>query len=231
MDLFKLKEEVEKYELEIFTLNDLVKITQLSKESINQFLNYNIKKGSIKRIKKGYYSFHTIDSKFLYQKIFDQTYISLNSGLEYYQSTTQRYATLELISKKRKNNQKIGDTSINFINSNYFFGYQKEKINKTDIFIASKEKLLLDCLMHLDKIYLSEIYQFIQKTTFDTNLIKNYLNIINSKVLNKRLGYLLEINNINIEVEIDSKLDRLNPLLKKSNNFNRKWNLYINEEL
>ena len=228
MKLMTLKEQLEKHNLKIFSINDVAKITEQNKHTMRVFLNRQVKNNHLTQLKKGYYAFKEIN-KFELNKLFKNTYIALNSALEYYQTTTQRYINLELISKNTLKNQTIENIKINIHKTKHFFGYEKVIINNTEVFISNKEKTLIDCLLF--SVYLTEINEFIKKSSLNINKLKQYLNQINSSTLNKRIGYLLELNNMKIDLKINNKYEKLNKDLKITNKKNKKWKLIINEAL
>ncbi len=107
-------------------------------------------------------------------------------------------------------------------------------VNNSQIFISSIEKTLIDCVYFSSKVYLTEINEFIRKfrNEFDKDLLLTYLNKVNSFVLNKRVGYLLEINNISINgLSINNKYEKLNKNLSAEGTQDRKWKLIINEDI
>jgi predicted transcriptional regulator of viral defense system len=236
MDFLSMKTKFEELGFEIFTLNDAIKLTNQNEDVVKNKLSRLIKQKKIYSLKKMYYSFKKINNKFKLQKTFNDTYIGLYSALEYYESTTQRFNNLDLITKKLKNSQKINDFEINFhkVKKNMFFGYKKYLIENTEIFVSNIEKTIIDCVYFSNKIYLSETLNFIKKNkkNIDVNLLKEYLDKINSLILNKRIGYLLEKQGINIKkLKINNKYEKLNRNLSFKGIKNKKWKLIINEEL
>lgn len=229
MNLINFQKEIKKLNLNIFTNIDAAKIMQKKQEIVNTTLNRWEKQNKIIRIKKNNYSLNEINNKFELSKTYKDTYVALNSALEYYKTTTQRYNNLDLITKKQKNDQKINETKINFhkVKKELFFGFQK--INNT--FISDIEKTLIDCIYFSNKVYLTEINEFVKQKEININTLKKYLEKINSSTLNKRIGYLLELNNIKIELKINNKYEKLNKNLKSNNKKNIKWKLIINEDI
>jgi len=236
MDFLTLQRTLQDLNLEIFTLNDIVKITGQKKEVIKSKLTLLTKQKKIFRLKKGYYSLIKVENKLQLQKAYKETYIALYSALEYYESTTQRFNNLDLITKNILNNQQIHNTSINFhkIKEDAFFGFEKIIINNTEVFISNIEKTIIDCIYFSSKIYLTEIIDFIKKykQKINTNLIIEYLNKINSSTINKRVGYLLETQGITITgIILNKKYEKLNKNLSEKGIKNDKWKLIINEEI
>jgi predicted transcriptional regulator of viral defense system len=222
-------------ELNTFTLNDAVKIMDAKKQVIKSILSRWVKEKKIIRLKRNYYTLRKVTSKFELQQIFQDTYVGLYSALEFYGSTNQRFNNIDLISKKKLKNTTILSTKINFnfVNKKMFFGFEKEVINNNSLFISSKEKTIIDCVYFSSKVYLTEINDFIRKEKENLNKEKiiTYLNKVNSSTLNKRVGFLLEENEIILTgIKINKKLTKLNKNLSKNGKINKKWNLIINEE-
>lgn len=236
MDFFTLYRELEKYDLEIFTLNDVIKITGQKREVVKSTLTRLVSQRKLFRLKNKYYALREIENKFLFQKLFKETYIGLQAALEYYGSTTQRFNNLDLVTKNVLKDQIVENTQVTFhkVKNDLFFGYEKHRISKTDVFISNIEKTIIDCTYFSSKVYLSEISSFIDTNAhiINSERITLYLKKIHSAVLNKRVGYLLERNGITIgDIEINNKYDRLNINLGAHGTRNRKWKLIINENL
>ena len=235
MQLIKLIKKLKELDLEIFTINDIIKITKQDKNTVRHFLSRNVKNKNMYRLKKGHYSIDRIENKFKIGNVYNNTYIGLNSALEYYQTTNQRFNSLDLISIKNNKNTQINGTKIFFhkIKKELFFGFKKIMINNTTAFISNIEKTIIDCVLFSNKVYLSEIIEFIriQKENIDLVMLNNYLVKINSSILNKRIGYLLELNNLYISLSINNKYEKLNKNLLSKGKKDYNWKLIINEEL
>jgi predicted transcriptional regulator of viral defense system len=236
MDFFTFYRELEKHDLEIFTLNDVIKITGQKRAVVKSTLTRLVSQKKLFRLKNNYYTLKEIENKFLFQKLFKETYIGLHAALEYYGSTTQRFNNLDLVTKNVLKDQMVENTSITFhkVKNDLFFGYEKHRVGKTDVFISNIEKTIIDCTYFSSKVYLSEISAFIDiyAQKINTERLTFYLKKIHSAVLNKRVGYLLEKSGILIsDIEINNKYDRLNINLEAHGTKNRKWKLIINEDL
>lgn len=236
MDFLSLQRKLEEFGLNIFTLNDVVKISGQKKEVVKSTLSRLVNQNKVFRLKKKYYSLRKIENKFQLQKLFTETYIGLHSALEFYGSTTQRFNNLDLITNKVLKTQSIEDTVVQFhkVKQGLFFGYEKIQINNVQVFISSIEKTIIDCTYFSSKIYLTEIDELIKKNKrkIKAAIITAYLNKINSSVLNKRVGYLLELNNIQLKnVMLNNKYEILNKNLSRTGTKNTRWKLIVNEKL
>jgi len=235
MDLYSFSLSLDSNGIEIFTLNDAVKLTGQKKEVVISTLSRWVKQGKVIRLKKPFYSLKRIENKFLLQKLFPDTYIGLHSALEYYGSTTQRFTSLDLVTKKILYSQEAENVTVNFhkVRRNLFFGYTKVLFGNTGVFVSNIEKTLIDCTIFSSKVYLSETDSFISsfKDKIDPALLQLYLEKIHSSVLNKRVGYLLGRNQVMIDnLYMNGKYERLNPLLSDNGPKNKKWKLIINED-
>ena len=236
MKYFTLRNYLEEIGLEIFTLNDVVKISEQKKEVVKSSLTRLVRQEKFYRLKANYYSLRKIENKFLFQKLYPNTYIGLYSALEYYGTTTQRYNNLDLITQKTLRNQNIENIEIDFhkMKTELFFGFKKIPFNNTEVFISNIEKTIIDCTIFSSKVYLSDINEFIRlnKEILNLELILNYLQKIDSSTLNKRVGYLFELNGIDLNgLETNNKYERLNKNLGQSGTKDTKWKLFINEEI
>jgi len=235
MKHFTLRNYLEEIGLEIFTLNDVVKISEQKKEVVKSSLTRLVRQEKFYRLKANYYSLRKIENKFLFQKLYPNTYIGLYSALEYYGTTTQRYNNLDLITQKTLRNQNIENIEIDFhkMKTELFFGFKKIPFNNTEVFISNIEKTIIDCTIFSSKVYLSDINEFIRlnKEILNRQLILSYLQKIDSSILNKRVGYLFELNGIDLNgLEINNKYEKLNKNLGQSGAKDTKWKLVINEE-
>jgi len=236
MDFYTLQTLLRKFNLKIFTLNDLIKITNQKKSVVQSKLTLLVKQKKIHRIKKGYYSLNRIENKFQLQKVFKETYVGLHSALEFYESTTQRFNNLDLITENILNEQKVLNTKIYFhkVKNEMFFGFKKELVNNTEIFISNIEKTIIDCIYFNSKVYLTDVVDFVKKYKDQINikLLKTYLDKINSSTLNKRIGYILEKQGIILkDLEINNKYELLNINKSKIGLKSKKWKLIINEQI
>ena len=199
--------------------NSPVYLTQLSKEN------------KIIKIEKGKYTLHE-DPLIYITTLTLPSYLSGLSALNYYNLTTQIPIHHTIITPNQK--KPIPNISFIKIKKEYFFGYKKINYKNFDIFIAEKEKLLIDCL-YLDLgVNISELERLLEEN-LNTKKIINYLQKIDNISLIKRVGYLLEKkNNTDIynkfkdKILLDKNYIKLEKNLPKKDINNSKWKLIIN---
>jgi len=167
------------------------------------------------------------------------SYISFWSALNYYGFTEQAPRYILTATTKQKKQMKFEKYIFKYIKikNTKLYGYKKEIIDDFPTFIAEPEKAIIDGLDQLN--YAGGIKEI-------SKIIKNALDTINKEILTEyaikhpnksmisRLGYLLEINGVKIKKLEKNKSKTfvlLNPKNKKTNIWNKKWNININEDL
>jgi predicted transcriptional regulator of viral defense system len=139
--------------------------------------------------------------------------------------------------RKSKKEMRLGDFSIKFIklNKSRFFGYKREKFNNKLIFVGEIEKVIVDSLFLPEYCPITETFEALKSRKFDLDKIMDYALRMNSIIVLKRLGYMLDLLDVDIHKkvknELNNRYDLLNPFLPKSENINKKWKLTINEGL
>lgn len=238
MEKIKLIKELEKYP--VFNLKILKEIINKNKDYAKLVL-FRLKKDKlIKEIEKNKYTTQN-DPFIIASNIIWPSYISCWSALRYYNLTEQLPETFSVITPKTRKKRKIefDNVKIVFIKIalKYFFGYKKEIYNGFEIFIADKEKALIDSAL-LKKISFSEICDIIKnnKKEIDFNLFLSYLIKIRNKALIKRFGFLLDkirINTGKLEKLIDFKYISLEYAIKAKIKTKRdkKWRIIKNVDI
>jgi predicted transcriptional regulator of viral defense system len=152
------------------------------------------RQGKLKKIKKGKYTSST-NIYAIATNIITPSYLSFWSGIAYKGKTEQLLNTIFIACTKKVRDLEFENYKIKFIklSKNKFFGFYKEISGNEEIFVASNEKLLLDCLLY--KRYsggLDEIIKFFEKTEFNLDNLKEYLKRINNKSLIKKVSFLFK---------------------------------------
>jgi predicted transcriptional regulator of viral defense system len=156
-------------------------------------------KGYLKKIVNKWYVFSEIElgteSLFLIaNKIYNPSYVSLESAFSYYNLIPESVFTITSVSSNKTTtfHTLIGQFSYRSIKSNIFFGYKMKKFQGSYFDIAELEKCLLDFL------YLNPTY--IRLEDFDSlrfnplvllqikwELLDDYLKVYKNKSLEKRV--------------------------------------------
>ncbi|MEK6937878.1 MAG: hypothetical protein AABX04_02445 [Nanoarchaeota archaeon] len=220
----------------VLTTNDLVKITGYSKSYLKVYLFRLKQKGLILEVERGKYIIPQPAFITASNMVFP-SYVSFLSAYSYYQLTTQMPIIIYVVAFNSKKSIKLGEYKIVFVKfpTSKIFGYHKEKFMGKEIFIAEKEKAIIDSLYLPEYCPLDETYIALE-ADLNLNKLISYALKMNSIVLLKRLGYLLDSRGIDIHNMVRKKLntryDLLNPVLgRKGYKKSLKWRLIINGEV
>lgn len=170
-----------------FTLNDLSLITKKDKSYLKVYVNRLLKKELIYKIERGKFTVYNDPIRFASSLVIP-SYFSIWTALAYYHLTTQIPLEIFVIVKNKKKPIVFQETKINFIQSP-LFGYRKENYGGIQIFVAEKEKLLMDCI-GTNLIPVNQLDELIDN--INTQKLFSYLKKIKNKGLTKRIGFLLE---------------------------------------
>ena len=224
MNSIDLLRKLEK--LPLFTENDVSKITNNDKNYVKTLLHRLYKKRLIKRIEKGKYTIYE-DPLIFSSYLTTPSYLSLWTAFRYYNLTQQQPRDIFVISPVSKKTIRLKDTKIFFLKTKHTFGYKKERYEDFDIFMAEKEKAIIDSLLF--KLPIQDIYQAIEEE-IDIEKIVKLANKIKNSSLAKRLGYLLEKKTGKILdlKPIDHNYIPLDYLSKRKGGKDVKWKLIVN---
>lgn len=232
-----LLRKLEKYP--VFNLKTLSEIIGKNRDYAKLVIYRLKKEGLIFEIERNRYTLNK-DPLLVASNILWPCYISSWTALRYYNLTEQLPQISYIMTTRAKKKKEVifNNTKIVFIKikPKYFFGYKKEIYNGFQIFIAEKEKALLDSVL-FKKISFSEISDIINNNIKNINvpLLISYLIKIKNKAMIKRFGFLLYKNNIDIYKKvkkfIDFKYVPLDYAIKAKGEKNKKWKIIENVEL
>jgi predicted transcriptional regulator of viral defense system len=160
-------------------------------------------KGYLKKIINKWYVFSEIEhsTESLYQianKIYQPSYVSLESALNYYNLIPEGVFRITSISTKKTStfNAVIGTFSYRSINSRIFFGYQIKQVGNIHFAMADLEKCILDFLyLHPNLISIGD-FESLRLNPYilsqiNSELMNDYLKYFQNKSLNKRVEGLV----------------------------------------
>jgi predicted transcriptional regulator of viral defense system len=226
---------IKEQNLGIFTVPDTARIISKNRNYTVLYLRRLEERRVIKRIEKGKYSLKDTSPFVIASNLVVPSYISFLSGLSYYHLTTQMPRIIQISTTKSKKRVIYENEEIQFINLRKIFGYNRIKTQYGYAFIGEKEKIIIDCLLLPKYCPINETIYAIKKSKLDVKKLIDYSLKMNSIVLIKRLGYLLELNDVDIYPKVkkylNKRYDTLNPSLPSKGKNNTKWNLKINEVL
>jgi len=176
----------------LFSLSDYSRRT--GKDAAYSRLNLHrmVTEGLIHRIERGKYTVHE-DPMIFASYIRVPSYLSFWSALRFYDLTEQLPKNLMIASPMRARKVLFQGTNIEFYRMRFMWGYKKTRYSGKDIFVAEKEKSVIDCLLLLNTPY-DEVEKAIASGEPDSKKLVSYAIRTGNASLMKRLGYLLESN-------------------------------------
>ena len=168
-------------------------------------------------------------------------YIAYWSALNFHGFTEQTPFTVFVATTKRTKNREVLNTKYNFVtlSKRKFFGFEPTAVSTYKINISDREKTLADALDHPE--YCGGIPEAAKslwnaKEKASMEKIVSYAERMRNTAIVKRLGYLLESLNINVDSEILSKMrgmispgmSALDPTCPRKGTYNTRWNLLLN---
>ena len=187
----KLSRTIEQIPKSYFSLNDLVKISDLNKDSLKVSISRAINDRSIIPLTRGLYTnrIAQIPWENLAINIYYPSYVSFESALNYYNILSQQSSALTLASSKRRKELNIQGQIISYrhLKAELFWGY----IKKDDYLIAEAEKAFLDLA------YLSlNGYAHFNSSEMNLDLLnrkklKKYLKRFNNKKLDRLINQII----------------------------------------
>lgn len=235
----------------IFKLNDVTTKLGSSYKNAKVIVNRLVKKKWLIPLTRGKYlivpleagvrSEYTEHEFVIASHLADPYYIGYWSALNFHGFTEQVPMTVYIVTTKRLKDRTILDIGFQFVTliKRKFFGFDKESISNTKINISDKEKTLADCLDHPEYCGgISEIAKALwnAKDEISVEKLVNYSLLMGNSAILKRLGFLLELLQMDVSEKLIEKIDKhlkkgyvlLDPLGKRQGSYSTRWRLLVN---
>ncbi len=228
----------------IFTFEEALYVTGLSRGSLKKMIYRLEQSGAIERIEKGKYMIiplgaekgkYTLDEFVIGSMLVKPYAIAYWSALHHYGLTEQIPNTIFIQTISRKKKQKMRIFGVNYqivkIKENKFFGYRKEWIEETQVYITDKEKTIVDCL---DKPQycggIIEVAKALKQGDFSTRQLSAYAKKMRNSGILRRLGYLCDLLGLKMPFQAVNVRNYLylDPTMPKKGLKNAKWRLIVN---
>jgi len=232
----------------IASTKDLMRIFTLeySRFSAQNRIQILAQAGWFLRIKKGFYiiignlssrSISDMSLLVISHALNKESYISLESALNYYGMFDQYSKNITAINLKLSKNYKFQDNNFRFVKvaKKYYFGFEHVRVDGKIINMATREKALLDYL-YLDNSFYSASLVFekfnVYKNDIDFEKLQEHALKLGIS-MQRKVGLLLDELNINTDkLFINSKKHAgSSRFTKESKKFNAKWRLYYDDRI
>lgn len=168
----------------LFTVNEAERALEMERPSLIEKLSRLARRGDLTRIERGKYTVH--DDPMVYATYVETpSFISLWSGLRYYDLTTQEPTRVQVIAASHRSDLE----AVAFYVSSEMFGFGKRRYREFEIFVADQERLLVDCLSRRE-VPAGELGALIESV--DVEKVTEYVQRMGRNSVKKRVGYLLE---------------------------------------
>lgn len=220
----------------IFTVRDAARILKKSPAYSRLYLHRLKSKKMIFEVERGKYALSTNPFIVASNLIFP-AYLSFLAALSHHGMTTQLPRGLYVVSLKARKPLAYGGAEARFVcfSPKRFFGYKRESMGDSFAFVAEPEKAIIDSLFLPRYCPISESFNAIRTGKISAGLAVSYGLRMDSSIVAKRLGYLLEAAGLGdhpaLRANLSGRMDPLNPALPLRGEKNRKWNLVVNERI
>ncbi len=206
----KLLFTLEEKNFSVFTIDDARKILGSGAIATKLVVSGLKQKGRIRQIERGKYllipsragvgGYWAEEAWVVVPHLIDEYYVGFWTAMDFWEMTEQILYTVFVATPKRKKNKvlEFGDQRYEFVtlSKKKFFGFIEEKSGKTKFNISSKEKTIVDGLMHPE--YCGGIPEVTKamwnvRKEIDWNQVLEMAQQVEVNVVLKRLGYLLDI--------------------------------------
>lgn len=216
----------------IFSINEFARITGKGAGYSRLYLHRLNKDGLVFRIERGKYT--VFDDPMIFSShIVLPSYISFWTAIRFHGLTEQLPRDIMLASPKSRKNLEFKGTRIRFFRTSNIWGYGKQRYGDFDIFVADKEKCIIDSLL-LKNVPFDEIAKAIETRELDENTIADYAIKAGDKSLIKRIGYIMEafgMDATKLEMRLDNNYILLDWHGPKAGKKNKKWKIIENRRL
>jgi len=232
MDERQFINKMQEQNLGIITISAAARLIKKGRNYTALYLNRLENRKILRRIEKGKYALPNTHPLVIATNLTLPSYVSFLSGLAYYNKTTQIPRIIQVVTTRSKNRIIYENEEMQFIHLKRAFGYIKEKNQNGYVFIGEIEKIIIDSLFLPRCCPLTETIQAIDAKLNVEKLIDHALKM-GSIVALKRLGFILELNDIDIYNKVsgyfNDRYDLFNPQLPAIGENNARWKLKINE--
>ena len=183
--------------LKIFSPRDVSLFFNVSQRAARGFLSYNMKKGAIVKLKRGFYVIkRNLPNDFLIaNKIYEPSYISLHTALSFHQLIPETVYSITSITSKATREFEVMGRSFSYtrIKQNAFTGYEPYKVADETVLIATPEKSTVDFLYLVSRGRFS-YNDRLKINNLDKRRLRKMANLFENQKLLRSLKKVLEGN-------------------------------------
>ncbi|MFP4050502.1 MAG: hypothetical protein ACLFVB_02030 [Thermoplasmata archaeon] len=232
MDRLSIVQRLDSLRISVFTTPQVSALLDKDMSSTKMVLSRLNKDDILTRVKKGHYCLPSSPILSVASNIYTPSYISLWSAFRYYGTTTQSPQVIHVINTDKSGRREItleeGEFKLRFIKTDrsFLFGFNKIYQDGKTVFMAEKEKAIVDGLWFHNYVPLGEIIEAI-KDGIDVKKAVEYAEKSDKQVVMKRLGYLMSEQGLECEPDdfgtLSDTFIPLDPSFPRRGSFDSKW--------
>jgi len=241
----------------LFSIKDASKIIGLSVKDTRLYLGYFARRGWLSRVKQGIYisvPLGTVSPQeykenpwIVANRIFAPCNIGGWSAAEHWEFTDQIFSSIFVFTARifRKKNITIQGTEfiLKLVRAKKIRHTKSIWIENVKVRVSDPSQTIVDVLddpaVGAGIRHVSDIVRNYFNSEYRNNIeLLNYIKENKNRTVYKRLGYILEISDINVpdlinecHKNISSGYSILDPAIKTKGSFKRRWNLRVNAEV
>lgn len=218
---------LEKYPL--FTFNEFVRIIKKTQKYARTYLYRLKKERHIFQVERSKYTVFD-DPMIISSHIMVPSYISFWTAIRLHDLTEQLPADIMIAVPRPKKTIEFQGIKLRFFKIRRMYGYKKQRYRDFDIFVAEREKCIIDSLL-LQNTPFDEVVKAIKTKNFDAKKLIEYAIKTGNKSLIKRLGHLMESFGMKTEKfarHLDNNYILLDWNGTKEGKKSKKWKIIVN---
>jgi predicted transcriptional regulator of viral defense system len=244
--------ELSRQKKRLFTLEEAAKIYGGNNGGLHKLLFTLVRRRWLQRIERGKYLILPFEAgregewtehEFIIASyLIKPYYIGFRSALNYYGYTEQVSRTVFVVSTRRKIKPTLEISGVTYrfvhVNERKFFGTTESTLDGHRVNISEREKTIIDCLDRLE--YAGGVTEIAKALSYGRNELDfmkmaRYAQKNGNSAVNKRLGYLLEVLDIEAKAAIhvlreglSSGYALLDTLAGKEGRYIQRWKIVAN---
>ena len=232
MNLYQIRDRITESGNPVVTNRLISVLAGVSLASSQVYLNRMLKAGMLTHIERGKYAMHA-DPFSVASNIVFPSYTSFVTALSINQLIEQVIDSIFLATPVSRRGTSVQGYPVRFISMRprLMFGYRKISRGGYQAFMAENEKAVLD-ILYMPRYGRLNYLPDIIREDVDADRLIRWCKLFAVESVTRRTGFLLDLLGIRNDLKPGSRIPYLlNPALGRTGYLDRKWHLYINEEL
>lgn len=232
MNLYQISSLLKSSGLSVIRPVEIMKVAGLDAASAYVYAVRMAKRGLLFTVENGKYSISQ-DPYVVASQIFSVSYISFISALSLYASVDQVLKDIFVVSPGYHGEVDFGGMTMKFVKfpNDMFFGFGKVPRSGSYVMLAEKEKAIVDSLYRTKYTRFNILLNALENDTDHKRFIQ-YVKMCGRESISRRAGYLMDLAGIKHDIKPTSQvIYKLNPSAEDLGVLDKKWKLYINEDI